>query len=280
MVKLVLDQAEGLRRLVARHATRIVAVVGSVPEAGQTSVALNLASALAHHGQDVVLVDESGHAAPALSLPLRGDINDVLLGRISADNVRVATRDGYALLPVAHRHPERVDAARALPLLMAGEPDVVVIDCTHAGAVLSPLAAHATDVMVVLGRDPAAITGAYSWIKRAHYEYALAQFRVVVNRSEDAEARVVCRNLAETASRYLAVSLELAGHVPNDRQMLRARQLCRTVVDAFPMTPAAVAYRQLAVQVMHWPMAVREPVAAALGEFAGVGAGVQPAHTA
>lgn len=269
MVKLVLDQAEGLRRLVARHTTRIVAVVGSAPEAGQTSVALNLASALAHHGQDVVLADESGHAAPALGLPLRGDIHDVLTGRISPEAVRVRTRDNVVLVPVAHRHPERIDPQRALPVLTVGEPDVVILDCTHAGGVLSPLAAHAHDVLVVLGCEPASITGAYSWIKQAHYEYALAQFRVLVNRAEDMEARVVCRNLATTASRYLAVSLELAGHVPSDRQVVRARHLTRTVVDAFPMAPAAVAYRQLAAQVMHWPLAIRDTGPAALS--AGIG---------
>lgn len=281
MVKLVLDQAEGLRRLVARHAMRIVAVVGSVPEAGQTSVAINLASALTHLGQDVVLVDESGHAAPALGLALRGDITDVLAGRAAPEQIRVTTRDGYVLVPVAQRHPERVDPARAFPLLEAGDPDVLVIDCTHAGSVLSPLAAHATDVMVVLGKEAAAITGAYSWIKRAHFEYALAQFRVLVNRAEDEDARVVCRNLATTASRYLAVSLDLAGHVPMDRQCQRARQLCRTAVDAFPMTPAAVAYRQLAAQVMHWPLAVRETeTTAAMSEYASHVAGAMPAHTA
>ncbi|MDN4576358.1 hypothetical protein DBB29_11365 [Pandoraea cepalis] len=291
MVKLVLDQAEGLRRLVARHTTRIVAVVGSAPEAGQTSTALNLASALAHHGQDVVLADESGHAAPALGLPLRGDIHDVLAGRVSPEAIRVHTRDNVVVVPVAHRHPERIDPLRALPLLTTGEPDVVVIDCTHAGAVLSPLAAHAHDVLVVLGCEPASITGAYSWIKQAHFEYALAQFRVLVNRSEDVEARVVCRNLATTASRYLAVSLELAGHVPMDRQVVRARQLTRTVVDAFPMAPAAVAYRQLAAQVMHWPLAVRETGLAALGAGVGdiggergnditLGVGAVSAHTA
>ena len=271
MVKLVLDQAEGLRRLVARHSTRIIAVVGSAPEAGQTSAALNLASALAHHGQDVVLADESGHAAPALGVPLRGDLHDVLAGRVSPEAIRVRTRGNVVLVPVAHRHPERIDASRALPLLSMGEPDVVVIDCTHAGAVLSPLAAHAHDVLVVLGCEPASITGAYSWIKQAHFEYALAQFRVLVNRAEDLEARVVCRNLATTASRYLAVSLELAGHVPLDRQVGRARQLARTVVDAFPMAPAAVAYRQLAAQVTHWPLAVRETGRAALGSGVGVG---------
>ncbi|VVE08770.1 flagellar biosynthesis protein FlhG [Pandoraea horticolens] len=265
MVKLVIDQAEGLRRLVARHTTRIVAVVGSAPEAGQTSVALNLASALAHYGQDVVLADESGHAAPALGLTLRGDIHDVLAGRVSSDAIRVHTRDNVVLVPVAHRHPERIDPSGALPLLTMGEPDIVVIDCTRAGAVLSPLAAQAHEVMVVLGREPASITGAYSWIKQAHFDYARAQFRVLVNRAEDIEARVVCRNLATTASHYLAVSLELAGHVPVDRQVMRARHLMRTVVDAFPMAPAAVAYRQLAAQVMHWPLAMRETGPAALG---------------
>ncbi|MBN9115850.1 MAG: hypothetical protein J0I36_11350, partial [Pandoraea sp.] len=68
-------------------------------------------------------------------------------------------------------------------------------------------------------------------------------------------------------------------------------QLTRTVVDAFPMAPAAVAYRQLAAQVMHWPLAVRETGLAALGAGVGdiggergnditLGVGAVSAHTA
>ena len=188
MVKLVLDQAEGLRRLVARHTTRIVAVVGSAPEAGQTSVALNLASALAHHGQDVVLADESGHAAPALGVPLRGDIHDVLAGRVAPESIRVSTRDNVALVPVAHRHPERIDPARALPLLTIGEPDVVVIDCTHAGALLSPLAAHAHDVLVVLGRGVDKVILALVLVQWGHYARIMRSRALQERRKEYVEA--------------------------------------------------------------------------------------------
>lgn len=62
--KVVTDQADGLRRLMASKAGRRVAVVDSEPGAGVSNVTLNLAAALTQQGQDVFLLDEHGESAP------------------------------------------------------------------------------------------------------------------------------------------------------------------------------------------------------------------------
>lgn len=63
--KVVCDQADGLRRLMASKAGRRVAVVDSEPGAGVSNVTLNLAAALTQQGQDVFLLDEHGESQSA-----------------------------------------------------------------------------------------------------------------------------------------------------------------------------------------------------------------------
>ena len=60
MTKMVTDQADGLRRLMAANARKrvTVAVVDCAPGAGLCSIARNLETALARQGQAVLLLDE------------------------------------------------------------------------------------------------------------------------------------------------------------------------------------------------------------------------------
>ena len=53
-------------------------------------------------------------------------------------------------------------------------------------------------------------------------------------------------NMAQAASRYLAVPLVSIGWVPADADLGRSMRLGRPVVDAFPMALASVAFRRLA----------------------------------
>lgn len=55
------DQAHGLRCLMGKGPERLVAVVGSSPGVGATSVARNLAAALMQQGKDALVLEESGH---------------------------------------------------------------------------------------------------------------------------------------------------------------------------------------------------------------------------
>jgi flagellar biosynthesis protein FlhG len=69
MDKTVLDQADGLRRLMAGNTAKRVAVIDSPASAGVCSVTQNLAAALTQQGQDVLLLDEC--AGPQAMPPAR-----------------------------------------------------------------------------------------------------------------------------------------------------------------------------------------------------------------
>jgi flagellar biosynthesis protein FlhG len=200
------DQADGLRHLMARSPGRLLAVVGSGPAVGVTSVASNLAAALVQQGKDVLLHDEHQGSVPT-----------------------IAQRKGRLML---------VDA---------------VLDPQGA---LSPLAAQADSVLVVLQPNAASIKASYACIKKLHYAHALQRVRVLLNYATDAgQAQRILSNLALTSGRYLALTLEPAGWVRADPRLVQARRLNLTVVEAFQTSPAAIDFRQIATDLLKWPWA-------------------------
>lgn len=208
MKQMIADQADGLRRLMAGSIGRLVAVVGSGPAVGATSVTLNLAAALMQQGKDVLLLDER-----------------------SAVDSPPALRQGRLVL---------IDT---------------VLDKDGA---LSPLAAQADHVFVVLQPNVASITAAYVCIKRLCHAHALQRMRVLVNHAAGAAAaQRILSNLALTGSRYLAVALEPAGCVRADPRLPQAQRLNLTVVEAFPTSPAAMDFCRIASDFLHWPQSPR-----------------------
>jgi len=76
-----------------------------------------------------------------------------------------------------------------------------------------------------------------------------ASFGVLVTGASEEEAHLVYENMARTASRYLAIQLNSMGSVPADEHLNRAAHLGRSVIDAFPLAGASVAFRRLAGQL-------------------------------
>ena len=257
--KLVPDQAEGLRRLLARSGSRVISVTGGSLGAGCTSTVINLAAALAQQGKDVLVLDErtGEKSVSALAGSVRGAGNfvAVMRGEMTLDDAATRHPLGFSVLAAARAHREGYSAAQ-FGVLLHGSADVVLIDAQlDQQGHLSALAMQAHDVMIVTRMAAQAITDAYACMKRLHYAHAIAQFRVLVNHVQSVEdAHTAFANLAGVASRYLAVALEDAGCIAADARMARAEELSRCVVDAFPSTPAARDFRHLAAELQYWPM--------------------------
>ena len=67
------------------------------------------------------------------------------------------------------------------------------------------------------------------------------------------EGRDLYTKLARVTLRYLDVTLEFMGSVPFDDYLRKAVQRQRAVVEAFPRSPAASAFRNLARKAEAWP---------------------------
>ncbi|MEJ8811130.1 flagellar biosynthesis protein FlhG [Variovorax ureilyticus] len=234
MSKRVADQADGLRRLLANTPTRVIAIAGMSRGDGATTTAMNLAAALVHQGKDVSLIDEQ-------------DADDASAASVwGVDVPGMAAECGVEVRPPPH------PPCDPRTLRHGG---VVLIDAAlDDEGRLSPLAQQADELVLVLQSNAPSITAAYAGIKRLHYAHGLMQIRLLVNRASGAvEAQKIMTNLANTGSRYLAVSLEPAGWVRADAHHADARRLGRTVVEAFPASPASMDFRRIAVDVLGWP---------------------------
>ncbi len=266
----ITDQAEGLRRLLVQASARVVTVAGARAGLGATSLVVNLASALAQAGKDVLVLDEClshDNVANMLALKPRYDLLNVVRRDKSLREIMLHTQQGVRVLPVARAiqalpqlsSPERerlleclTEASRGIDVVLV---DVVATEERYISASLAP----DQPLLVVLNATASAITESYALIKRMAMQDGRQSFEIVVNKARDEqEAQVVFGNVAQVARHHLQVRVEYLGYIPLDEKLKRATQLCRPVVDAFPTTPAARAFGDLGRNLLLLPAAGNE----------------------
>ncbi len=262
------DQASELRQLVRQQARLaagrpdrhpgLVAVLGGKGGVGTTTVAVNLAVALAAQGHRAVLADADlggGDASLLCRLEHRYSVADVLAGRRTVREVLQPGPGGTQVLPgvwgaaapLDDSPPARqrlVDGLRGL----ANLADVIVAD---AGNRISPLVRslwRAADlVLAVATPELPAVMDTYAAVKTLTAEDLLVPIHLVVNQAPSEEAAEEAHDrLARTCLRFLAVPVTRAGHVAADPQAAAAGRAGRVLVAASPDGPAARQVRQLA----------------------------------
>ena len=261
----IADQAAGLRSLLKRRALRVLPVFGDHDPAAHGACSAQLALALARAGHKVVLLDASGTALDALSLHADADLLEMIEGR--RDFAAVALRAAAGL---------RVINARAgLPMLIAAnaagseffggflnlaEPaEILLLNlpalATPAGRLWLPMAGNACESLLVTMPGERALTAAYALIKQAALPaapdaLAAPAFRILVNGADgERAARAICRQLSDTARRFLGVAVGYAGNLP-----------CNTrgrghVGPGAPHAEAARAFARIAGEAPGWRLA-------------------------
>jgi flagellar biosynthesis protein FlhG len=259
------DQAEGLRRLLARDFVRVITIASGREGIGKTSLVLNLAVALARRGRNVLLLDEhagAGNIESQLGLRVRHELLDLMRRQRTLDEVIVPASEGVDLLPAAKgvrqlgcltalEQEGLMDSFQSLPR----SPDVVLVDAM-AGIRDNTLSfsVAAQEVLIVVSPEAASITDAYALIKVLSRDFARTRFHLVVQKAKSPEdAANIYNNMKDAAVRYLGVVLNYLGHVPYDEKLRQSRKLQRPVVDAFPSAPSAATCRQLAESIDQWP---------------------------
>jgi len=245
---------------------RVIAVTGGKGGVGKTSVAVNLSAALARRGRQVVLLDGDlglANADVLLGLSPAYTLAHVLAGERTLEEVLIEAPQGFYLLPAAsgsaelaqlgpEAHLALVRAFGALPLQL----DTLIVD-TAAGLGHGVLQfAQATQhVLVVLCDEPASLTDAYALVKVLSRSHGVSRFQVLANqvRGERSGAQLFER-FARVTARFLDVTLEFAGEIPADEAVRRAVREQRTVLEAYPGSPASRAFKNLAGRADTWPI--------------------------
>jgi flagellar biosynthesis protein FlhG len=112
----------------------------------------------------------------------------------------------------------------------------------------------ADEVIVVLCDEPASLTDAYALIKLLSREYGVERFHVLANRiARLPTGPELCDKLRKITGRFLDVTLNCLGMVPEDPQLGKAVRVQQAVMEAFPSSPSALAFHRVAAEIERWP---------------------------
>jgi flagellar biosynthesis protein FlhG len=198
-----------------------------------------------------------------LGLSPRQTLAQVLDGSCTLDEVIVEAPQGFHVVPSASdvatmanlsatEHLNIVQAFSSLSTRL----DALIVDTAagiaHGVLQFSQAAQH---VLIVVCDEPASITDAYALIKVLSRTHGVRQFQVLSNQcSKPGEGMNLFKKLERVTSRFLDVVLEYAGEVPEDPYLKRAVREQRPVTEAYPASPAAQAFKKLALKAVKWPV--------------------------
>lgn len=261
MRELSLDQAEGLRRVRSGNGVSVIAITGGKGGVGKTMTAVNLGTALCEMGRRVMLLDaDLGMANVDLVLGLRAQFNleHVIDGDCELEDVVLTAPSGLQVVPASSGSYSMANlgVAGQAGLIHAFSDliqplDVLLID-TAAGLSESVLtfSAAAQRVLVIVCDEPASITDAYGLIKVLSRRKPGAQVEIISNMAESAsQGRELYEKLVRVSQRFLGVSPRYLGYVPRDAYLRKAVQKQVAVVQSFPSSPSARAFKKLAEDV-------------------------------
>jgi flagellar biosynthesis protein FlhG len=261
------DQAEGLRRMLAGPKPRVFTFLSATSDDEKSAMLVNLGASLCKGGNQVALVDArlgSRGVAARLSVPLHATLLDVARQERTFEDALRQLPQGFGLAMLARESwsggsggscaglnkPQLRRLANTFELL-ANRVDMLLVDCELDAEDAFPIPAMANgEIVVQVSTGAASIKTAYSIVKRLNAQLGRRPFGILVTGASEQEAQVVYNNMAKAANRYLAVQLNSFGSIPADEHVKRAARLGRSVVDAFPLAGASVAFRRLAGQVV------------------------------
>ena len=259
-----MDQAEGLRRLLARGGVRMMTIASGSQGVGRTSTVINVAAGLADRGERVLVIDENygpANVAGLLGVRARFDLHDVIRQDCSLEEALLEAPGGITVLPAAR-------GVRSLPTLRQLEQerliagfgrlddrfDAVLVD-TRCNSVNPGFFGEVVDDTIVVSSAAApAITESYSLIKRMDRHRGRRRIHLLLNRvSSEAKARLIFDNMEQVARSHLATPLECLGSVPKDESVGNASRMFQPVVEAFPTSPSATGFKRIAASIAGWP---------------------------
>ena len=262
----MIDQASGLRKMQDLQKIKVIAISGGKGGVGKTNVSLNTAISLAEQGKKVLVLDADlglANVDVMLGLRVQRNLSHVLSGECELDDVIIKGPAGINIIPATSGTQSMVDLSPAehAGLIRAFSDmntkfDVLLVD-TAAGIsdmVLSFCRA-AQDILLVVCDEPTSITDCYALMKLLSREHDIFKFKVVANMVRSPkEGQQLFAKLSKVSDRFLDVALDLVAVIPFDENIRKSVRKQQAIVQAFPDSPASVAFKALAGKIIQWPI--------------------------
>ena len=272
----VADQADTLRTLSGRLSEPVVSDLETVTSVfsitsgkggvGKTAVTANLAYNLAKQGKRVLILDADlglANIDVIFGISPTYNLNHFFSGEQELGAIMVEGPMGIKILPAGSgiQNFTRLDGAQKIRLLdaldnMHSSFDFVLID-TEAGISenVTYFNTAAQEILVVTTPEPTAITDAYALMKLLSTQYHERHFNLVVNQiANEDEALDVYRKLTLVSNRYLDISIDYLGSIPEDRQMVESIRKQKVISELYPASKTTAAFAQLASRICSEPV--------------------------
>jgi flagellar biosynthesis protein FlhG len=187
----------------------------------------------------------------------------VLSGERTLEEILLAGPAGVKIVPatsgvkqMTHLSPAAHAGLIAAFSTVVEPVDVLLVD-TAAGIAepVTTFSRAAQEVVVVVCDEPASITDAYALIKVLSRDYDVRRFRIVANMVQTGtQGPELYGKLVKVANRFLDVTLDFMGAVPEDPMLRKAVRQQRAAVEAYPTCRASLAFKRLAEEVVRWPL--------------------------
>lgn len=245
---------------------QVLAVTGGKGGVGKSNVSVNMAVALAEQGKRVVLLDADlglANIDVLLGVSSGRNIADVLSGDAELRDILVPGPGGIRIIPASSGTQKMANLGEAEHAGIIGafselgdDMDVLIVD-TAAGIsrTVTSFVRAAQETLMVVTDEPTSVTDAYALIKVLNRDCKMDRFRVLANMVRTpTEGQALFNKLSKVTDRFLDVTLQYVGSVPMDESVRKAVQRQKAVIEAYPRSKAAIAYRSLAQKVATWPL--------------------------
>ncbi|MGA2551694.1 MAG: hypothetical protein ABSF50_16220 [Burkholderiaceae bacterium] len=239
------DQAAGLRTLFSPSRPEVILALGG--SAQQAQVVAGLGTGIASQGRDVLVIDGSaGEVAKAMGLAARYELRHVVDGDKNLSEVLLKGGAGLRILPAMRGldrlwrlDPEGARRVRAQFSRHLASVETLIVNCGPLGSLAANRAFQGgAHVVIVLSEHTDAITAAYRELKTLRLDCGIDQCDVILSESSS-KARLAFISLAETARRFLGVTLNLQGNL-NPRRFTAEGASVRPAMPADEHTPWSV----------------------------------------